>query len=300
MADLDTSSALAKKQRALLLSVVTTACSLLPTIYVTLIANSIILYADLLRCVVEFLAIVFSWLILGHIGRSDRSHFNYGFGKLEQLASLAVAFAMLLSFVVVMVAAVGRFLSPQVVHDAGQGFVLGNLSVLGNGAMWAYYRALGRSENSAVIDSQARLFRAKTAASVIVVVALVPFFVSGPGWLQLYADPVGSVLLSGFLLHSSVALFSSSMGELVDASIDERLQLLILGALIQHEALYSGFKEVRSRRVGNRILVELFLEFTAKTTMSEFAESSAALKNTLHSQIPDIEVTIIPTALASR
>ena len=83
-----------KKENLVLVALLSTLLSLLPTAYAAFISNSTTLLADLLRCLGEFFAIVASWVVLKKMSRNDTSRFNYGYGKLEQLGGIAVAAAL--------------------------------------------------------------------------------------------------------------------------------------------------------------------------------------------------------------
>lgn len=287
-----------KKERALRVGVITTFGSLIPTAYATCVSNSVILLTDLLRCSVEFCAILASWLILRRVLSSDTSKFNYGYGKLEQIASLAVAAAMLGTFLAVLISAISRFLEPQHVSNGFFGFILGLLSVSGNVTLWIAYRSLARQSVSPMMESQWRLFRAKTWASTIVVCSLLPSVFGSSSPILIYADPVGSLILSGFLLHSAIGLFSSSMHELLDSTLEEALQLSIIKTLVLCETDYNGLKQIRSRRSGGRIFVELFLEFDPKLSLADFESAAKKIRGHLLSSIPDSEITVIPSASA--
>lgn len=283
------------KQRALLVAVVSTFLSLIPTAYATLLSNSVILLTDLLRCLVEFCAILLSWLILRHVSRSDSSRFNYGYGKLEQISSIAVAVAMLGTFLAVMISALLRILSPQPVENAGFGFVLGILSILGNVTLWRVNYSLAKQSASAVMESQWRLFRAKSCASIIVVASLLPSMFGPLGEEYWWTDPLGSLILAGFLLYSAMGMFSSSMRELLDSSLEEGLQLVILKTLVQFESEYRGFRSMRSRRSGNKVFIELFLEFEPSLSIEAFSAAAARMTDELHKSISGSEVTIVPS-----
>ena len=171
--------------------------------------------------------------------------------------------------------------------------------MLGNGIMWLYYLRLSRTAASPVMESQWRLFRAKTGTSSIVVLSLLPNLFSGVyGWLSL-TDPLGSIVVAGFLLHSAFSLLTSSMKELVDSSIEEVLQLLVLRTLVKHADTYLGFRGIRSRRVVSKVFLEISLEFKAQITMEQFEGVASVLRKELQAVIPGVDVTIVPFAVGS-
>lgn len=282
------------KERAIFVGMLGAAFGLFPTAYVTLISNSLVLFGDFLRCLVEFVAIFVSWLILRRASRGDQQFYDYGFGKLEQLGSICVALAMLFTFFVLTFAAINRLLSPVVVENVGAGFVLSVLAVGANGALWLYNRHLGRGDASPLLGAQAQLFRAKTLASLVVVITLSATLLSPSGVLPGIIDPLGSLLLGAFLFYSAVMLLSSSMEDLLDRSVRESVRLRILRVLIANEKAYSGFCGIKTRRAGTRIFVELLLEFSGQLPFSQVAVASKKIETEVAEVLKGSEVVVHP------
>jgi len=285
------------KETALLLAVGSTFLSLIPTAWVALRSNSIVLLTDFFRCAIEFGAIFISWLIVRRVARGDRRYYDYGFGKLEQVASLAVAGAMFASFVVITVLSVHRIYNPVEVENIGFGLILAGLSVFGNVWLWVYNQKLAAQEASPILESQWRLFRGKAAASAVVTLSLFIALIGSSSSIALYADPIGSLLLGGLLLHSAYRLTSTSMDDLLDRSVEEALRLVILRILVEHQARYHGLLGVRSRRVGAKIHIEISLDFSGKWNFSEVYAAMQAISAGLSTAIPGSEVLIVPHAV---
>lgn len=267
---------------------------MIPTAYVALISNSVTLYADLLRCLAEFSAILCAWLVVRKIESEDESTFNYGFGKLERLSSLLVAAALFVTFLVSLSLGLRRLWYPEVLQNSEYGFLFAILSVAGNAILWRLNYKHEAAAASPVIDSQWRLFRAKTAASSAVVLSLgVGMFFSDYAFAQ-YADPFGALVLSAFILYSAITIVSDSMNDLVDRSLEEALQMIILAALVKYDSEYMGLERIRSRRSGNRVYVELFLMFADERSMADIRDSATRIRAELEANIPGSEVTIIP------
>lgn len=282
------------QDKALLIGVVTTFLSLLPTAYATFVSNSVILFSDFLRCLVEFSAIFLSWCIMRRVSETDQMRFSYGHGKLEEFSALTVGVALLISFVIVLLSAISRFLTPQPVENGVFGFILGGLSVAGNVYFWFKYGALAKSVSSPVISSQSRLFRAKTVASLVVFLSLLLSLYSHDSHLIFYADPIGAIFLAAFLLYSALGLLSASMRDLLDCSLEESLQLRILAALVRFEAGYAGLQSIRTRRGGSKIFIEIFLEFKPETSLQEAYMVISEIKQLLSNSISNGDITIIP------
>ncbi|MDZ4787306.1 MAG: cation diffusion facilitator family transporter [bacterium] len=286
-------SDLKQKSKLLNLTLVTGFISLVPTFYVAYISNSITLYADFLRCSGEFIAIFMSWMVFRRVSRPSEKDFNYGFGKLEQFASLTVGLAMLLTFVVLLFAAIHRFIEPASISNIFWGILFTLLSIVGNAYVWIKSTVLHQRQPSPLAKSQAGLFRAKTFVSVVVLVSLsLSYFFSNTN-IALYIDPLGSLVISGFMLYSAIAVLSSSVSDLLDKSLDEVLQIGVLRSLVTHEDLYKGFAGMRSRRSGGQIYIELFLEFNQNQTIKEVLVSKSLIRESLLKVIPGAEVSIV-------
>ena len=283
-----------KKELTLRFAVVTTFVSLLPTAFFALNSNSLILLADFLRCFVEFGAILASWLIIRKVAKGNSDYFDYGFGKLEQFASLAVAAALFISCIAIILLSIHRFYHPEPVENVILGLIFAVLSVIGNAALWLYNKNLAQKEYSPILVSQWRLFRAKAFSAVVVAISLFLAWSAVKSPYLIYADPIGSLILAGFLLHSAIMLISSSMYDLIDRSVDEAVRLVIVSVLVKHESLYKGLLFLRTRCAANKIYIEIGLEFAGEDSFSDVHKAMQQIRIDLYGEIKNCEVNILP------
>ncbi len=273
---------------------VTTFLSLLPTAYAALISNSVTLLSDFLRCLAEFLAILISWLVLRKIASSDQSSFNYGFGKLEQFASVLVAFALFTTFLIALFVGFYRSIYPVALENSLFGFCFAILSVAGNSFLFVKNYRCWLKDPSPILGAQWRLFRAKTMATVVVSVTLGVGLVYPDQYWSYYLDPIGSFVLSIFLFVSAYHMISHSMSDLLDRSVDESIQLKILSSLIKYEGQYVNLERIRSRYSGNRIFIEICLSFFEDSAFKPVAKTLQVIKEDLEAMLPGTEVLIVP------
>lgn len=285
----------AQRERVLFWTVVVTFFSLLPSAYGAYISNSTALLADLLRSTGEFFAILLSWCVIVQVARNDAATYNYGLGKLEQLASLVVATALFASFVVVFGTGISRLLNPEPLENPYFGLLFAALGTLGNGFVWMKDYQLYQRSPSPVIEAQWKLFRAKTIATSIVVITLGTSVISTNSAFTLYLDPIGSLVLALFLLHSSYSMVSTSMPDLIDRSVDEKVQLIIFSTLHNHKEQYTSLEKVRSRRSGARMFIDIFLSFEPETPFRKVHECVMAIKFDLKERLGRAEVIVIPS-----
>ena len=284
-----------QKENLVLVAVFTTFLSLLPTAYAAFISNSTTLFADLLRCLGEFFAIVASWAVLIKMSRDERSRFNYGYGKLEQLAGIAVAAALFLTFLVSLTSGIRGLIVPSKLENAEFGFFFALLSVAGNALLWGSNYVADARSPSPIAESQWRLFRAKTCATMVVVISLGVALAFSDSQTSVYVDPLGSIALSLFMLWQSYTLVSASVPDLIDYAIEESLQKTLDTILVDHRGDYSHVEKVRSRRTARRVYLELFLSFPAELPFGEVHRRVMLLKHSIEARFPGADITVIPS-----
>jgi ferrous-iron efflux pump FieF len=284
-----------EKLRLLTWSLIGTFLGLLPTAYAVLISNSVVLIADLLRCAADFLAILFSWLIIQKISRAELARYNYGFGKFEHLATVAVSGALLVTAIISAIVGVKRFVSPELLENIGFGLLLAILSVGANIFFWVKSYLLDLKAPSPITDSQSRLFRAKTFAASVVAISLGSALLFDHQSWTVYVDPTGSLILAGFMLHSAISMLSSAVPALVDGAVEESIQKIIFTSLEEEDGSYQALNKLRSRRVGNRVLIEIFLEFDGSAPFSDIHATVMRIKTKLLAKLTNAEILVIPS-----
>jgi ferrous-iron efflux pump FieF len=113
--------------------------------------------------------------------------------------------------------------------------------------------------------------------------------------LALYADPVSSLLLCGYILYSAYGLLSASVSDLLDRTLEESLQLTIVRLLGEFFDEYEQVHGVRSRRSGKNIFIEVFLEFDGGKRMADVQYTMDKMANSLERYIPESRVMIVPS-----
>ena len=265
-------------------------------IVAALSANSVTLWAETLRITGEFMANVFAWLTVRKVARGNDGEFNYGYGKLENLATMAVAVVMLGAWAVITHSAINRLRHPVLVHGVELGLAFDALAAIANGVMWRRTWHLARQSPSPIMEAQWRLFRAKMTSNVCTVVSLsLTLGLARYAWSTVI-DPLGSLLVSCFLLFTAYRLISSSMQGLLDRTLEEGLQLVIVGELADFFDRYVAFHGTRSRRSGGIVYIEIFLEFDGGQRMADVQRTIDQMRQSLERKIVGSVVAIVPAS----
>jgi ferrous-iron efflux pump FieF len=284
------------RERSVFTGLLFGAVTLIPGLVAVILGHSTTLLADWLRSFSETFAILLSWLTLRKVTRGRRTDYDYGYGKLESLSSLIVAAAMTLSFAAIVFSAVSRIRQPEPVKQVGWGLLISTGAAVINVVLWRRNYRLAQQEQSPIMESQWRLFRAKAVVNVTVISALGLSVLLRRFTWSLYVDPIGSLIVAGFLLASAYQVASTSIYDLLDKALEESLQFVILQELAAHFDTYRCFHGVQSRRSGGDVYIELFLEFDGDLKMAEVQRRIDAIRSSLEARIQNSQVLVVPTS----
>lgn len=269
---------------------------LLPDFAAALVSDSVTMYATLLRSSVEALAVTLAWVVMRRITRGGAADYDYGVGKLENLTGLAVSGLLFASLLILLYEVVHRLHEPVRLAAGHCGVALG--ITLGATLLDSWFLVhnlrLARAEHSPLMEAQWRMYLVKVASGTIAIITLgASVACSAYPWSS-YLDPLGSVLMSGFILFSIGSILHKSTWDLLDRTLDESMQILILQVLVEHFDAYHAFHGVRSRRSGSQIFVEVLMEFDGTRSMADVQKSINAIRGDIAKRIHDSVVLVAP------
>jgi ferrous-iron efflux pump FieF len=260
-----------------------------------LTAQSAVLLADLLKTGLEFIAVLLAWLAMRRLSRGGGEAYDYGIGKLENLSSLIIAALMVLVFLVITGNAVRGLMSPSQVGGIGVWICVANQIVYAgiNGWLWQRCRKASRSEDSPLMASQAKLFFTKLLGNVFILLSLALSLTLAEQPWSVYIDPLASLLIAASILVSAIGVFSSSVYDLLDGSLEEKDKLDIMRELVQHYERYDMLYGVRSRRAGNGVFIDIHLGYAPDKRVGDIERDIAALRDAVGRRFRNASVTVI-------
>lgn len=285
-----------QKKQAILNSFILSAVMLIPGITASLLSNSLIVLTDVLQETSEALAILFSFISIRKVAKGKNMDYDYGYGKLEGFSSLLIAGIIFISLLVILFNAWKGLTEPEGLMGTGVFIAIGVslISSVISVIQWGKYKKIAETSTSPIIEGQLSLYRAKFLNDSIVSVSLIIGIIFRHHvWAQ-YIDPVGGLLLAGFLAYSAYTLFSSSMDNLMDKILEEGLQIAILRALDLNFDKYDALHDIRSRRSGSEIYIDVFLGFNPDRTMGNGIQDIQAIRQYILEETGKASVNIIP------
>jgi ferrous-iron efflux pump FieF len=288
------------KKKAILTSLIVDFVLWIPDIVAAVLSGSIVLFADAVKCANEILATFFAYLTIRKMARGGTGIYDYGMGKFETVTSIITGGVMLVSLALVFSVAIYRIILPEELVQDGVylGIVLMVIGVTMNSWLWWKNYRLWQKDPSPIMDSQWKLFRTKAFSDFTVLVSLFAGLAFAHSPWSLYIDPCASFVIAGFLLFSGYRVIVSSLPDLLDKTLDEELQMVIVQHLAAFFNDYAALHGVRSRRSGSNVYIEIFLEFEKEKPMGEVQASINRIRASLEKNIPKSSVSIVPTDTA--
>jgi len=290
------------KQRSILFSFITAAVMLIPALAAAILSNSLMVLADFLQETSEAIAILFSYFAIRKVSRGKDLAYNFGYGKLEGFSSLVIAGVIGVSLIVILFNAWRGIMEPVSLSGSGIWISIGANFLNGSYSLvhWRRYARICQVEPSPIIEGQRGLFRGKFLSSCTVLFSLVAgLLFHQHAWAQ-FIDPLVALLLAAFLAYSAYTLFSVSVDNLMDKTLEETLQIAILRALAINFERYDELHDIRSRRSGSDIFVEVFLGFDPDRSMGAVMEDIRAIRSGVLDEIGNGSVSVIPSTREMR
>lgn len=197
----------------------------------------------------------------------DEDH-DYGHGKYETLATSLVGMALL--FVGVMILYSGaeniyRAISGEVLHQPGLvALFAAIISVVLK--EWAYRFTIrtGQKVNSQAVIANAWHHRSDAFSSIGTSLGIGGAIFLGDKWVVL--DPIAAVIVSLFIIKTACVLIKRAFDELLEKSLPAEIEAQIM-TLAEQEAGVSEIHNLRTRRIGNHIAMEMHLRMSGDTSL---------------------------------
>lgn len=264
--------------------------------YVAVASGSLTMLGEALRGVFLVTMAILSWITLRRIHRGRVGGYDFGLGKVEQLLSVLVAFALLASIAFIWyksftrTAAIPREIAAMNILAVGITFL--NFCV--NAAPLPLLYKAKQTGKSVLVITQFRAKVAKSIGSGIATICVaINQLVSDPV-VSLWADRAGIVVVTIVTLHAVYELLHSAIPDLLDRTLPEDMQMRINQVLARHYDDFDGLRWCRSRQSGSSIEVHIGLGFARGLTFSRVADIAEAVAKDVEESIPGSRAIVTP------
>ncbi|MDT8370664.1 MAG: cation diffusion facilitator family transporter [Gammaproteobacteria bacterium] len=268
-------------------SVTTALILILAKMIAWFITDSVSILATLIDSSLDVLASIVNLIAVRHaLQPADKEH-RFGHGKAEALAGMGQAMFIAGSAGLLLLQAVGRMIHPQ---DGLKGMEIGVgvmlFSMVTTLALITFQKYVIKHTNSTAIKADALHYKTDLLVNGSVIVAL---FLAYYGWG--YFDALFAIGIAIFILYSAWEIIQEAINLLMDHELPDEQREQIRQIVLQHPETL-GFHDLRTRRSGNIVFIQLHLELDARLTLSVAHAIADQVEKQLETLFPEAEVII--------
>jgi len=218
--------------------------------------------------------------------RKPTRQFTFGYGRIEDLAGLAVVLTIFASAVVAGYQAIQRLLHPQPVNHLGAIVVASIVGFLGNELVAIFRIRVGKEIGSAALIADGYHARTDGWTSLAVLFGAFGVYLGYPK-----ADPIIGLLITiailGIVWQSVNTVFVRMLDGVEPEVLDE------VQHAVSHVPGVLGVTDVRARWIGHRLHVEANISVAPNLSVAEGHEIAKAVEHQLRHHLPFLSGAVI-------
>ena len=246
---------------------------------VVLVSGSVALLADMIHNVGDAVTAIPLWIAFRLARRKPSPRFTYGYGRVEDMAGMAIVFIILISALVAAYEAINRLIHPQSITALGWVALAGVVGFLGNETVALFRIRVGREIESAALIADGYHARTDGLTSLAVVIGALGVHFGFP-----LADPIIGLIITlmifGIVWQSAKAVFTRALD-----GVEPEITAEIRHAA-EHVPGIRQVLDVRARWLGHRLNTELDVALDGKLTLSEADEIAVQFEHQLSEHMP--------------
>jgi ferrous-iron efflux pump FieF len=253
------------------------------------LTGSISVWASLLDSAMDIFASAINYYAVRAAAAPPDEDHRYGHGKAESLAGLFQSFVIGASGLFLLWEAIRRIITPHPTDEEWLGVGTMAVACVVSFGLVARLRRVARKTDSPALAADAVHYATDVYTNGAALFALL--LVAVTGWTL--ADPLISILISGFILWSALDVARGAVNVLMDRrlprAIDEKVALVV--ERFRDEGVL-GFHDLRTRRSGSLKFIDLHLEVEADQTLQQAHDLTVRVIRAIQQEIPRSRVQI--------
>lgn len=219
-------------------------------------SGSITVLASALDSLLDVCFSLFNFLAIKKAESPSNHAFNYGFGKVESLASLFEGIFIAFSGIFIIFQSFSRFIAQTPLNSVDYGIGVMIFSIIWTIALVIYLQRSLSSRHSLILQAEILHYKTDLLSNAVILLSLLIVKFSG-----FYAlDAILGALLGAYIIYNAFKIAKNGFLILLDRAIDEDLCERIC-AIISANPRISSFHSLKSRISGDVIFLECHLVF---------------------------------------
>jgi cation diffusion facilitator family transporter len=276
-------------------SFATMAITALLQLVVVLWSGSVALLADTIHNFGDATTAIPLWIAFVLVRRAPTKTFNYGLGRVEDLAGVLIVVIILISAIVAGYEAIDRLVHPQAITALGWVAVAGIVGFIGNEAVAVLRIRIGREINSAALIADGYHARTDGLTSLAVVAGAVGVWLGFP-----LADPIIGLIITlailGIVWQSARSVLTRMLDGLEPGILDE------VNHAAEHVPGIERIVDARAHWIGHRLYVDMTIALDEGTLLARANAVADKLRHELAGHLPalaEARIAFAPAEVAS-
>ena len=253
---------------------------------VVFFSGSVALFADTVHNIGDAATAIPLWVAFVFARRKPTAQFTYGYGRVEDLAGIAIVLIILFSAVVAGYEAIHRLMEPQKIEYLTAVALAGVIGFLGNEAVAIFRIRVGKEINSAALVADGYHARTDGLTSLAVVLGAVGVWLGLPP-----ADPIVGILITvaifGIVWQSAKAVLTRMLDGVEPKVIEE------IRHAAEHVVGITHIEDARARWLGHRLHADVAIEVGDDLNVADATRISEAFRRELKSHIPALDTAFV-------
>ncbi len=266
--------------------VVTIIVTFLITLKLTIgfISHSSVLISEGVESSSDFVVAIISLIGLSLAGRSPDKKFPYGYYKIENFLSFAIASSIVVSSVILIIKAIVNFTATPVISYPLFALAVAVLSAIVSLILGLYLMSIGRKTNSPTIKANSKDKLIDSARSVIVFVTILFSY-----FHIKYVEAVVTILIALIAIKIAFDLGKDALFALLDFT-DTEMENTVKAILEKRikDGVILSYNELRIRKAGSYCFGDCEVNFPDTTDLKEAHNTVEEIKAEIHSAIPSL------------
>jgi len=218
------------------------------------------------------------------MNRPPNQQYVYGYEKAESIATKILSFVIFYAGIQMLTSAVGSIFSDEPKEMPGNPAIYVTVfSIIGKLGLALYQYKQGKKINSSMLMANAKNMQNDVIISLGVLLGLIFTFVLNIPVL----DSITGLLISLFIIRSSIRIFMDSNVELMDGVKDTSVYNKIFEA-VEKVPGASNPHRVRSRQIGNMYMIALDIETDGSITLNEAHQIAHAVEESIRTSVENV------------
>jgi divalent metal cation (Fe/Co/Zn/Cd) transporter len=261
-------------------------------------STSVTLMADAVSALLDMAGCLLAYGTVRLERGTYRALLDYGFGKLETLATLFVGLLSGGGAAFVLYDVFEMLANPQPLTGAGIWSGLIGSCFIGafSGRLWWQLKRRLRTTQCVMLTTQIHVQRIGFFTALGVSVPLACSLIFDADWVR-YLDILIAVVLFVFTAVVGLGMIRRSLGCLLDQALTCGQQSIINRHLAQYFDAYEMLDKVRSRTSGADVFIEIFLNFHPNRSIGDIQVVLGDIKGGIEREIPGSQVIMVAGAM---